>query len=116
MIEKSAPLRSDKHRRLVAFIPCHECGLEGQSQAAHANYSKGMGIKACDSQIFPMCHACHQWLDQGGELTREERRNYERRAVDGTRRLLRALGKWISEVEEAFQRADKYKGEVCEHN
>lgn len=114
MIEKSAPLRSEKHRRLVASMPCHECGLEGQSQAAHANYSKGMGIKACDSQIFPLCNFCHEWLDRSGSLTREGRRTYERDAVDGTRRLLRISGQWREEIERAFQRAEKYNYEVVE--
>ena len=114
MIEKSAPLRSEKHKQLVRSMPCHECGIEGQSQAAHANYSKGMGIKACDSQIFPMCHACHRELDQGGLFTKEERRVYERDAVDGTRRLLRISGQWREEIEKAFQRAEKYNYEVVE--
>jgi len=114
MIEKSRPLRSEKHRRLVASMPCCECETEIGIQAAHANYSKGMGIKACDSQIFPMCQTCHQWLDQGGELSKEERRNYERRAVDGTRRLLRVSGQWREEIEKAFQRAEKYNYEVIE--
>jgi hypothetical protein len=113
MIEKSRPLRSEKHRRLVASMPCYECETESGIQAAHANFGKGMAIKACDSQTFPLCQTCHQWLDQGGELNKEERRNYERAAVDGTRRLFRALGQWTDQVEEAYQRADKYKGEIC---
>jgi hypothetical protein len=94
-------------------MPCYECETESGIQAAHANFGKGMAIKACDSQTFPLCQTCHQWLDQSGELNKEERRNYERSAVDGTRRLFRALGQWTDQVEEAYQRADKYKGEIC---
>ena len=112
MIEKANPLRSEKHRRLVASMPCYECEREGYSQAAHTNFGKGTGIKACDSQIFPMCHLCHQWLDQSGALSKEQRRIYERAAVDGTRRLLSISGQWRAEVEMAFQRAEKYNYEV----
>lgn len=108
MIEKSRPLRSEKHRRLVASMPCCECGLEGHSQAAHANYGKGLAIKACDSQIFPLCQFCHEWLDRSGELTREGRRMRERLAVNATRERLQIFGQWTDEVEEAYQRADKY--------
>lgn len=114
MIEKSHPLRSKKHRKLIASMPCCECGSETGVQAAHANYSKGMGIKACDSQIFPLCNFCHEWLDRSGKLTREGRRNYERTAVDGTRRLLKISGQWSEEIEKAFQRAEKYNYEVVD--
>ena len=46
------------YRRAVASLCCVNCGLEGRSQAAHANgieYGKGMGRKADDSAIFPLC-------------------------------------------------------------
>ena len=114
MIEKSRPLRSEKHRKLVASMPCRFCNAEIGVQAAHANFGKGMGIKACDSQIFPLCHFCHEWLDRSGKLTREGRRMRERLAVDSTRERLQILGYWTDEVEEAYLRADKYKGEICE--
>ena len=114
MIEKSRPLRSEKHRRLVAYMPCHICGIENQSQAAHANYGKGLSIKACDSQTFPLCYYCHQWLDRSGELTREARRQREYIAVSSTREKLQIFGQWTDQVEEAYQRADRCKGEICE--
>jgi len=113
MIEKSRPLRSEKHRKVVASMPCHFCNTASGIQAAHANYGKGMGIKACDSQTFPLCQFCHEWLDRSGALTREGRRMRERLAVNATREKLQIFGRWTDEVEEAYQRADKYKGEVC---
>ena len=44
-------IRSEYYRRYVAALPCIHCGLEGYSQAAHANnsiFGKGMGQKAHD--------------------------------------------------------------------
>ena len=113
MIEKSRPLRSEKHRRLVASMPCGLCGAEPPSQAAHSNYGKGLSIKACDSQVFPLCLKCHFQLDQSGQIPREKRRKRERELVDRTRHQLQIFEQWTDEVEEAYQRADKYKGEVC---
>jgi len=113
MIEKSRPLRSEKHRRLVASMPCGLCGAEPPSQAAHSNYGKGIGIKACDSQIFPLCTRCHFDLDQSGKYPREWRRRRELGLVERTREQLQIFGHWTDELEEAYQRADKYKGEIC---
>jgi len=108
MIEKSRPLRSEKHRRLVASMPCGLCGAEPPSQAAHSNYGKGLSIKACDSQVFPLCLKCHFQLDQSGQIPREERRKRERELVDRTRHQLQIFEQWTDEVEEAYQKADKY--------
>jgi len=74
---KSGPLRSEKLRRLVASLTCVSCGLEGSTQAAHANYTKGIGIKASDARIMALCVECHRNLDQGGNMTKEARRAYE---------------------------------------
>lgn len=102
MIEKENVLRSEKHRRIVAQLPCASCKTEGQSQAAHRNEGKGGAIKACDSQIFPMCHHCHTLLDQSGKLKKGIRRAFEKRLVDETRSELQARGQWADAVEAAF--------------
>ena len=112
MIQKSRPLRSRKHLMTVASMSCAQCGMEGFTQAAHANFGKGMAIKACDSQTFPLCTHCHTWLDQSGEMNKEARRNFEASMVCKTRELLIRRCLWPEQVEEAFQRADKYQGAV----
>lgn len=46
------------------------------TQAAHANwgvYGKGMGQKAHDCFVAALCQDCHHEIDQGKELTKEER-------------------------------------------
>ena len=43
---------------------------------AHSNQSrhgKGMGIKANDNFSVPACYACHYQIDQGKDMTREEK-------------------------------------------
>ena len=52
---KESPVRSDEYLRLVAAMPCAMCGIEGYSQAAHADEGKGMGIKSDDRTCFPLC-------------------------------------------------------------
>jgi len=70
---KKIPSDELKHYKLVASLPCAECGIEGYSQCAHSNlrhHGKGMGIKANYLYTFPLCCArlgevgCHIRLDQ----------------------------------------------------
>lgn len=104
MIFKSKPWRSEKHRRLIASLPCIACGIEGSTQAAHRNEGKGLGIKACDSQMMPLCVNCHRDLDQGGKLDRETRRTLELAYVKTTRQKMIGLNIWSEEVESAYQK------------
>lgn len=49
----------------------------GTGEPAHSNqakHGKGGAMKAHDCYHVPACRACHRHLDQGGGLTREERR------------------------------------------
>jgi hypothetical protein len=75
--------RSEKYRRYVASHDCFECGLSGHSQAAHANYGKGRGLKTDDSLCFPLCATlpmrvgCHDQHDQLIDMTLDERRERE---------------------------------------
>jgi hypothetical protein len=67
-------VRNKNLLRLVASLPCQRCGFH-LSQAAHSNWhgGKGRGIKASDNYIASLCQSCHHKIDQGTELTREER-------------------------------------------
>ena len=110
---KPSRLRSSFHRKIVASLPCIACGLEGYTQAAHRNEGKGMGIKACDSQMMPLCVSCHRELDQGGKLDRETRRTIERAYVKTTRQILINRNLWSPEVEAAYQRVIGSEGKSC---
>ena len=69
-LKKDAPARSEAYRRIVAAMPCANCGIAGYSQHAHANAGKGKGIKTDDRMGFPLCAArpgvegCHAAFDQ----------------------------------------------------
>ena len=99
-ISKDNPVRSQQYLRVVASLPCIACGIQGYSQAAHANTGKGMGIKACDLQTFPLCadrpgqRGCHTLFDQGALFNKEARRLIEPAWVADTQRQIHAMGDW----------------------
>ena len=72
--------RSQKLLVAVRDLPCQwpGCGAQdGTVCAAHSNWlseGKGRGLKASDAAIAALCHRCHSDLDQGRQMTREERR------------------------------------------
>lgn len=71
--------RNKKLLELVRQSPCQHCGAQdGTVVAAHSNQlrdGKGRGIKAHDYRIAALCFTCHADLDQGAQLSREERLN-----------------------------------------
>ena len=71
---KNQYVRSKRLLNLVASLPCQKCGFH-LSQAAHSNWhgGKGRGIKASDNYIAALCYGCHHDIDQGYDLSREER-------------------------------------------
>jgi len=70
---KQPIFRSEKWLRAVASLDCVRCDREG-TQAAHRNEGKGMGIKVDDCLTAAICPTCHTEIDQGKNMTREERR------------------------------------------
>jgi transcription elongation factor Elf1 len=97
-------LRSEKHRRNVASLDCVVCGRQGPSQCAHANFGKGLSLKACDSQTFAACPYCHQIHDQSG-IEKQKRRALEVVYVDRTRDQLIERGLWTPEIERHYRAA-----------
>ena len=91
---KDAPVRSESHRRAVAALPCFNCGVEGYSQAAHADEGKGLGLKSCDLTCYPLCctrpgiPGCHYQIGTAGLFTRDQRRDFEKSAVIDTKEKL----------------------------
>lgn len=97
---KTKAVRSEKYRRLVAALPCANCGLPGHSQAAHPNTGKGAGRKADDNLCFPLCGprtgeaGCHARFDQGAMYTKAQRRDLEVRWGRQTAETIKRQGKW----------------------
>jgi hypothetical protein len=71
--------RSDKLLKSVRDCPSQYCGaMDGTIVAAHSNQmrdGKGRGLKADDYRIAALCYKCHTELDQGKNMSREERLN-----------------------------------------
>lgn len=84
--------RSEKLRRKIAQMSCMNCGLEGSTQAAHANlrdFGKGMGLKASDGALMALCIGCHAELDQGRSMDKEQKRAFQMEMIAKT--LVKAI-------------------------
>ena len=96
-VEKSAPVRSEAYRRLVASLPCIACGIQGYSQAAHLP-PEAKGMKQSDLLTFPLCctrvgiPGCHQDYDQYRLFPRDAAMAVGRAWVADTQRRLLAMG------------------------
>ena len=73
--------RSKKWLAAVGQIErCVLCGAWG-TQVAHRNEGKGMGLKTDDCATAALCVCCHDSIDNGNKLNREERRQLMDRAI-----------------------------------
>jgi hypothetical protein len=81
MYAKQPAYRNAHWLRAVASLPCVVCKREGQTQAAHINQGKGMGIKTHDCLTAALCMHCHSMVDQGHTMTKAERRAFMDSAV-----------------------------------
>ena len=81
--------RNYKIINLLRELPCQHCGIMSETVcAAHRNEGKGMGIKVSDALCAALCIECHVKLDNGKELTKEERRDMWNRAYIKTMQYL----------------------------
>jgi len=78
-VPKPAPFRSEAWLAAVRSIPCVFCGAP--VQAAHRNEGKGMGTKVDDCLTAALCPPHHAEIDQGRDMTRDERRAKMDRAI-----------------------------------
>ena len=69
-------------------------------QAAHTNWGggKGRGVKADDNLVAALCLKCHYEIDQGKELSKEERQEMWQRAHTATVKELYLQGNWPVDV------------------
>lgn len=72
--------RNQELLRLAKDAPsCMACGKpnDGDIVAAHRNQGKGLGMKVSDAMVAYVCsRPCHYDLDQGRDMTRDERRAF----------------------------------------
>lgn len=90
MRTKHEYVRSKKLLKMVASLDCQSCGSGHMVQAAHTNWGsgKGRGIKADDNQVAALCLKCHYEVDQGKDLSKEER---QKMWMDAHKRTIKVL-------------------------
>jgi hypothetical protein len=100
MFQKHSYVRSKKLLKLVAGLDCQACGSNQMVQAAHTNWGggKGRGIKADDNLVAALCLKCHFEVDQGKDLTKDERQLMWYLAHNLTVAKLCEQGKWPIDV------------------
>ena len=65
----------------VASIPCCVlCGAYGV-QVSHSNQMRGMGQKSAPWNTAALCPSCHHDIDNGPDLSQEQRRALHDRAT-----------------------------------
>jgi hypothetical protein len=80
-IPKEKPRKSSDWLKAVRTIECCVlCGKYG-TQAAHRNESKGLSRKTDDALTAAICLDCHHEIDNGKNLTKEQRRATIDRAI-----------------------------------
>jgi len=71
--------RNSKLLKLADGAPCMMCSIQdGTVVSAHSNQlrdGKGTGIKAKDYRVAFLCRLHHEMIDNGKDLSREERIN-----------------------------------------
>ncbi len=78
---KRPPIRSEAWLDAVRSIECCVlCGAYG-TEAAHRNEGKGKSEKVDDCLTGAICRTCHHEIDQGKNLSRDERRALIDRAI-----------------------------------
>lgn len=99
-LPKAELVRSEAYRRLVAAMPCALCHKPGPSQAAHADFGKGLSLKADDRTCFPLCadapgrNGCHTSVGSMGLMGKQERREFEIAAAYATATAIYVSGQW----------------------
>ncbi len=69
---KKGRIKDEKHLSNVRHMPCCCCGAAAPSQPHHLlrGVPRGMGLKASDCWVIPLCYMCHSDLHdrEGNEI------------------------------------------------
>jgi hypothetical protein len=100
MFQKHSYVRSKKLLKLVAGLDCQACGSGQMVQVAHTNWGggKGRGVKADDNLVAALCLKCHYEIDQGKDMSKEERQEMWEQAHIATVKKLYIQGLWPVDV------------------
>ena len=97
MIPKFNYFRSVKHLKNVASLPCQICYVEGMTQASHSNqavHGKGRSLRASDEFTAAICMEHHYEIDQGSNLTKQQRVDMWNEAYQKTVNRLKEQNLW----------------------
>ena len=101
MIPKFNYFRSKKHLQNVASLPCQICYIEGRTQASHSNqakHGKAKSLKSSDEFVAAICVEHHFEIDQGSNLTKQQRIDMWNEAYQKTVNRLKAQNLWPDEL------------------
>ena len=94
MFPKYKYFRSKSYLKNVASLPCQNCYIEGETQAAHSNQSihgKAKSLKASDEFVAALCQKCHYEVDQGKDLSKQARMDLWEFAYKNTLEALKKI-------------------------
>ena len=101
LFPKRKYVRSKALLEACRTIACQHCGIEdGTVCAAHINWGggKGKAVKADDNLVASLCFNCHSALDQGADMSKEERQEMWMKAHQRTVLILLTTRKWPDKV------------------
>jgi hypothetical protein len=102
MFAKFTYVRNQPLLEACRQIPCQHCGQsDGTVVASHSNqarHGKGRSIKSSDQFVASLCHSCHMRLDQGKDMSRDEREVFWQAAFEKTVQRLVSLQLWPVKV------------------
>jgi hypothetical protein len=101
MFQKHSYVRSKKLLKLVAGLDCQACG-SGQHGAGRTHklgwWQRSEGVKADDNLVAALCLKCHYEIDQGKDMSKEERQELWEQAHIATVKKLYIQGLWPVDV------------------
>ncbi len=101
MYPKTEYIRSQKLLKAVASLRCMNCDSSHGVQASHSNWAehgKGRSLKASDIYTAALCLRCHFEIDQGRDLTKDQRKELWMKAHKKTVEALVMNREWPSGV------------------
>lgn len=104
---KPTTYRSEQWLAAVRSLPCCVLCSTAGVQAAHRNEGKGAAIKVDDCASAALCPDCHREIDQGKQMTREQRRSRLDRAIVLTVIELARRGLVCAVLRPAFDRTQE---------